>query len=636
MSEYEDDFKKMYVFKITGQCVLPNSTFESPKWTIAELQNRKKELNKVKGLLSKYKLKIWTKHTANRDRAGFVIKKLSENIQPELLTQAWCKFYEILGQFPIVPLCAVDQKKLQSLHLCEAPGAFVCALNHYLKVNFPGLDWEWMANTLNPNYEGNELSQMIPDDRFISCTLKHWHFGADFSGDITQFCNHKQILEYYKRNGKKVSLITADGSVDCMKDPGEQERHVEHLHFCETMTALAILQKGGAFVLKIFTIFEESTINLLFLLNCVFEKVTIFKPCSSKSGNSEVYVINTKYKGFSSLEKLWVKLSNVYKDKTLYDTKSMFHSSIIPTDFFTEISHCTDFFMEKQTQTILDNIYHFEHKSFDNVYITKSFIAQIYMTKYDLKPIPKEQKIVPIINITDNWRVHRTVKIRGFMKVSMEDLKQMCSKSTDILQIEIGKQITEVKNSKFTHRDNLTKIPHMFKNIKKSTQLYSKLLNLLNKMNVVINVDDFSLQLFHRFQRALFQEIFQNISQEKNFIFINIPFISHFLVGLLYILVFAYESVHFGSGIIILSKPIPHQIANVKNILSELDLNFYNLDQLNKESNFNKDIIQIVSPNLLDTSCLIETIWNYNNQLFCQNQCFVRTVHSFDIKRLKT
>lgn len=38
--------------------------------------------------------------------------------------------------------------------------------------------------------------------------------------------------------------MTADGSVDCMKDPGEQERHVEFLHFCETMSALAVLQTG--------------------------------------------------------------------------------------------------------------------------------------------------------------------------------------------------------------------------------------------------------------------------------------------------------------------------------------------------------------------------------------------------------
>lgn len=39
-------------------------------------------------------------------------------------------------------------------------------------------------------------------------------------------------------------LVTADGSVDCMLDPGEQEVSVEHLHYCELITALTVLNEG--------------------------------------------------------------------------------------------------------------------------------------------------------------------------------------------------------------------------------------------------------------------------------------------------------------------------------------------------------------------------------------------------------
>lgn len=39
-------------------------------------------------------------------------------------------------------------------------------------------------------------------------------------------------------------LITADGSVDCILNPGEQEVYVEHLHFCELVTALSVLHEG--------------------------------------------------------------------------------------------------------------------------------------------------------------------------------------------------------------------------------------------------------------------------------------------------------------------------------------------------------------------------------------------------------
>ena len=44
------------------------------------------------------------------------------------------------------------------------------------------------------------------------------------------------------------------------------------------------------------TIFESETVCLLFLLNCAFESIDIFKPATSKEGNSEIYVICKEYK----------------------------------------------------------------------------------------------------------------------------------------------------------------------------------------------------------------------------------------------------------------------------------------------------------------------------------------------------
>lgn len=92
MIEYEDYFKKVHHFKNNEQYVLPNKVFEcGEKWLVPELQYKKIKLNEVKSLLGKYKLKVWSKHTAYRDPSGFVMKKLSEDVQPELLTQVTIK-----------------------------------------------------------------------------------------------------------------------------------------------------------------------------------------------------------------------------------------------------------------------------------------------------------------------------------------------------------------------------------------------------------------------------------------------------------------------------------------------------------------------------------------------------------------
>ena len=52
---------------------------------------------------------------------------------------------------------------------------------------------------------------------------------------------------------------------------------------------------GGQLVLKMFTFFEHSSICLLYLLAYCFKELNVFKPCTSKEGNSEVYVIAKDY-----------------------------------------------------------------------------------------------------------------------------------------------------------------------------------------------------------------------------------------------------------------------------------------------------------------------------------------------------
>ena len=56
----------------------------------------------------------------------------------------------------------------------------------------------------------------------------------------------------------------------------------------EVEVALSCLEEGGIFLLKIFTFFEQCTVDLLEELMSNFHRIICVKPASSKPGNSEV------------------------------------------------------------------------------------------------------------------------------------------------------------------------------------------------------------------------------------------------------------------------------------------------------------------------------------------------------------
>jgi hypothetical protein len=63
------------------------------------------------------------------------------------------------------------------------------------------LQWKWLATTLNPYYEGNPLSCMINDDRFILQTLSHWNFGLDYTGNLMDLKNMLRLVQEAEKIG---------------------------------------------------------------------------------------------------------------------------------------------------------------------------------------------------------------------------------------------------------------------------------------------------------------------------------------------------------------------------------------------------------------------------------------------------
>lgn len=368
--------------------------------------------------------------------------------------------------------------------------------------------------------------------------------------------------------------------------------------------------------------FEDSTINILYLLNCLFEKVTIFKPCTSKSGNSELYVINLNFKGFDLLYKLWNKIIFVYKSgKDDFLIHSMFNLTEIPQEFFEEITNCAKFFMKKQTQTILDNIYYFENDVPNYVQSKKWSVTKLFFQYHKINTIADDKKIVPNIPIEKKWRIHPEITDSDVHVYHREHFINV-SNFNDILDIKIGKRIEFVHNSIFSPKEYLLSLQHCTNSFK-IPLLYQHVLQFLCTQNVVLDCKHFDLTVYYKFQYNLFFKILESVGT-KNIVFFHIPLISHFLVGLLYVLICAFKKIVFWKGCIILYEYDVITLDKVKHTLNEISLMYKKIDDDFAEDNceFNKDIIQLVSPIKFDETFnnLIDLIWNYNSKIYEHNK----------------
>lgn len=379
---------------------MPNAgdMFTEPAWQLNEFQELKVALNGTKQKLNFFDLDQWHAHTAKMNPAGLVIDHVRKVARPDFLTQAWCKFYEIACTSDLLPRdVTTGGGDVFTVHLCEAPGAFVSSLNHYIAANHERVRLEWLAMTLNPYHEANGPPNIVSDDRLILNTLDNWEWGPDYTGDIFQpgYAEHLRRM-VSERPGKTVCLVTADGSVDCSDDPGEQEDAVARLHDHETMVALNVLRDGGSLVLKMFTMFECRTICRLYLLCCLFRAVTVRKPATSKPGNSEVYVVCTGYRGRSLAE----PFVRTYFDESggpRQDAATL-RLSQIPDGFRAALHECASYFSRMQMLMIDGNVDAWwsgkEDRHRDMEPVRRAVCAE-FVARYGVRPIRAGREIMP-------------------------------------------------------------------------------------------------------------------------------------------------------------------------------------------------------------------------------------------------
>ena len=112
------------------------------------------------------------------------------------------------------------------------------------------------------------------------------------TGDLYNLENIKYLHNNFKNS---MDFITGDGGVDYSEDFNNQEQLTINLITAQVICALIMQKIGGSFVLKMFDCFHGNTVNIIYVLGIFYEKVSISKPDTSRSANSEKYIICKKF-----------------------------------------------------------------------------------------------------------------------------------------------------------------------------------------------------------------------------------------------------------------------------------------------------------------------------------------------------
>ena len=392
-------------------------------------------------------------------------------------------------------------------------------------------------------------------------------------------------------------LITADGSVNCSSDPCNQENTVAFLQTCETMTALSILSDKGSFLLKIFTAFEHNAINLLYLLNCCFDKVIVYKPCTSKSGNSEVYLVCLRFQQKRFHCDL---LTLIFDQKNR--TKSMLDRNSLPESFIDQIREMNTYFSIKQIEVINDNLRNFRDPNFNAMSLNaiKFRVSKHFNRIYKLKKIPNSKKIVQ--NRT-NLRLSYSIisnKNDGYFFDS-----DYVIKSTDfdnlLIDIVIGKKIDKIVCSKYCQ--NLNDLDVFFdcdhnRNVSYSVEHFEAILCFKND--------------YFYDNRLLFVTLIGMINDfedNQNLILIDFIFLTRFQFGLIFLIAHCFQSVQFREHCVILRQFSTHNKSQIDVYMNKIKDQFKHFRNDDKQ----RTILSVLNISLLFKGIFYHKIYDYNS-----------------------
>ena len=221
--------------------------------------------------------------------------RLYENVATgSPMSRSYFKMMEMIHDLKL--LDGIDATPIRTAHFAEGPGGFLEATADY------------RANTCDP--------KVVHNDSYNGITLKSFQknipgwtkakriknkypqirleYGSDNTGNLYNYNNLDGFARSVGYGSCKIA--TGDGGIDYSIDFSKQEILSHRLLMCQLYGAWLVLQPGGHFVYKLFDMYEQFTVELLWLLSITFDVIYIIKPHTSRPANSERYIVAKGYR----------------------------------------------------------------------------------------------------------------------------------------------------------------------------------------------------------------------------------------------------------------------------------------------------------------------------------------------------
>jgi cap1 methyltransferase len=252
-------------------------SFEKEK---IDLLENSEDWDKMKKIGNPYEL-IYTNY--NKKRKNDSISKYIP------ISRSYFKMWEIFYNFNLLKKFDSGKQHIFS-HLAEGPGGFMEATYNY-KCKITN------KKILTDTFYGITLK---PTNNYIPCFSKVKKIFQNNENVNIEYGNLyiiEDVRNFIKKfNEKKSIFVSADGGFDYSSNFNGQEINSCQIIYSECIIALNILKEKGCFVCKVFDLFSVTMTQLLFILFICFEKISIYKPETSRPANSEKYLICMYYK----------------------------------------------------------------------------------------------------------------------------------------------------------------------------------------------------------------------------------------------------------------------------------------------------------------------------------------------------